>query len=532
LSAALAATERPLSSTARILVVDDKESNRYVLATWLRRAGYEIVEAATGEEALAKAAASPVDLVVLDVNLPDMSGYLVCERIKASATTATPVLHVSATAVESTDRTEGLRRGAEAYLVEPVEREELLATVESLLRAVSVQRTAVRVAWRLRQLNEATDAINKALTLEQLFASIVEEAGALFGAPAVAAVVIDERAVVAVCSGGREPRVAPAATERVDALRRAANRAGRVEATLLADYVPVSSAASYFAVPLDGPGLYRGALFVGLVEDEAQPAEEIEVLLGQYARSVKTALQNTRAYNIEHDLAVTLQRSLLPGDLPEIDGLEIAVRYEASTQHAEVGGDFYEVFALDDHVAIAIGDVVGHSLEAAAVMAQLRNGIRSYALEGHGPVGILRRLNKLLLKFHPGVTATVCYALYDRRSGRCRVGNAGHLPALVVAPEGPYYLPTGGPLLGVDVDLTREYEFTLEPGNVLLLFTDGLVERRGEAIDAGLERLADVTRNAAGGLDALCDRLLREAGPVTVIDDIALLAVRARRAAP
>lgn len=530
MSATLATAERPLPSIARILVVDDKASNRYVLSTWLRRAGYDTIEAATGEEALATVAAEPVDLVVLDVNLPDMSGYLVCERIKSNATTATPVLHVSATAIESADRSEGLRRGAEAYLVEPVEREELLATVESLLRAVSAQRTAVRVAWRLGQLNEATDAMNKALTLEALVGSIVREARALFGAPALAAVVVDERALLATDDGGPEPRVGQIGAERVDTLRRAAGENGRVDAALLSELDPRARAHAYFAVPLDGPGLYRGALFVGVADDGALPVpdREIEVVLDQYARSARTALQNMRAYSIEHDIALTLQRSLLPGDLPQLDGLEIAVRYEASTRHAEVGGDFYEVFALDGHVAIAIGDVVGHSLEAAAVMAQLRNGIRSYALEGHDPMGILRRLNRLLLKFHPGVTATVCYALYDRRSGHCRMSNAGHLPALVVAPGGSYYLPTGGPLLGVDTDVAREHEFTLEPGSVLVLYTDGLIERRGEPIDAGLDRLASVIGSATGDLDVLCDRLLREAGPLTLDDDIALLAVRRR----
>ncbi len=512
-------------STGRVLIVDDSESTRYVLATWLRRAGHEVVEARTGEEGLAIAAAQPVDLVVLDVNLPDMSGYAVCETIKADLRTATiPVLHVSATAVQPADRSEGLRRGADGYLVEPVERVELVATVEALLRGAASHRTAVRLAQRLRQLNDATLAVYEAVSVEQLVARIAREASVLFEAPAMVVVVVDERGMTASSAAGALPAVESCGARAVDAVRQAVGGAASVPAASLAGLLPVSASASYLCAPLHDAGGHRGILLV----EQAQPAaDESGVVLTQYARAASNAIRNVWTHDIERRIALTLQQNLLPDAVPALPGLEVVARYEASAANAEVGGDFYEVFALGgDRVAFAIGDVVGHSLEAAMVMAQLRTSIRSYLLEGHGPAATLERLNRLLLRFHPDVTATACCAIYDRGTGLCELANAGHLPPLIVSDGAVRELPLGGTLLGVDVPAVAAHVFALGPRDVLLLFTDGLVERRGEPIETGLGRLADAARQGATNLNELCDRLLREVGPLSLTDDIALVAIR------
>jgi CheY-like chemotaxis protein len=133
-----AATE----DTALILVVDDTHAKRYIASSWLRRRGHQVIEAGTGAEALAAMRRWPVDLVLLDVGLPDMSGYEVCERIKADPETARPVVHLSATAIRGVDRAQGLTRGADAYLTEPVEPDELLATVDAVLRNYRARTTA------------------------------------------------------------------------------------------------------------------------------------------------------------------------------------------------------------------------------------------------------------------------------------------------------------------------------------------------------------------------------------------------------
>jgi serine phosphatase RsbU (regulator of sigma subunit)/DNA-binding response OmpR family regulator len=517
-------TQRP----ARVLVADDSEGTRYVLSTWLRRAGLDVVEASTGEEALHVVATQPLDIVVLDVHLPDMSGYDVCRRIKeAPSSAAIPVLHVSATATAPSDRSEGLRRGADGYLVEPIEREELIASVEALLRGSAAQRTALRLARRLRRLNDATFAVNEAATLQQLVATIAAQACALFEATAVVAVVVDgDDALTAFARHGQEPQVAHVGARVVDALARSAADGAYAGAAALAAIVPVAPDASFTASPLDVGDGQRGLLLIEARSGEDGGGDETEVVLAQYARAAANAIKNVRSFDVERRIALTLQRSLLP-DPPSVAGLDVAVRYEASAEHAEVGGDFYELFPLgDDRVAFAIGDVVGHSLEAATVMAELRTGIRSYVLEGHGPSATLERLNRLLARFHPDVTATVCCAILDLRSGMCELANAGHVPPLLVTGDDVTFLPFGGTLLGIDAPLVAPYVFTLLPGDVLVLYTDGLVERRGEEIDAGLRRLAAAAQGGGASLDELCDRLLRQAGPTSRTDDIALVAIR------
>ncbi len=521
-------------ATARILVVDDSESNRYVLATWLRRTGYDVVEARTGAETLAAISRQSFDLVVLDVNLPDMSGYAVCEQIKSTPPTAAlPVLHVSATATNPADLSEGLRRGAEGYLVEPVDREELVATVGALLRAAAAQRTAARLAWRLRQLNEATQAVNAATTLEGLVVTIATAAGALFERPALASIVAGNATITERSDPFAAIIPQPLTAQQVDALRALIGAGTRIPPQRLGRLVPTGRAA-YLGAPLDHPDGHRGVLLVelpGAGPGDLETDDEIEVVLVQYARAASTALRNMRTFDAERHIALTLQHSLLPNKLPDVPGLEVAVRYVASTEHSEVGGDFYDVFSLDDErVIFALGDVAGHSIEAAAVMAQLRTGIRSFALDGHGPADILARLNRLLRRFHPDMTATACCAVYDRASGRCELANAGHVPPLVLRPASAEFLPVGGSLLGIEPLTGNTHCFALAPGDVLLLYTDGLVERRLEALDSALARLARSASEETTDVDALCERVLRDVGPSTVSDDIALLVIR--RTAP
>ncbi|GAC1403516.1 MAG: SpoIIE family protein phosphatase [Candidatus Velthaea sp.] len=510
---------KTIAAGSRVLVVDDTESTRYVLSTWLRRAGHDVVEARTGAEGLSIVNTQPIDLIVLDVNLPDMTGFAVCELIKADEfLTTMPVLHVSATSVQAEARSEGLRRGADAFLTQPVEPEVLIATVGALLRAASAHRTAVGLAHLLRRLNEATLAINQGLTLEQLAVTIAREASALFETPAFLAIALEEQALSSrAVPGGRVQLEARDATD-VDAICRA-----------VAMHLPIPDEAftsnRYMSATIDEAGGQRGVL---LIERPEVALAEADIVLVQYARAASTAIKNVRTFDIERRIALALQENLLPDAVSNVVGVDVVARYRASAEHAEVGGDFYEVFPLvDDRVGIAIGDVVGHSLEAAMVMAQLRTGIRAYLLEGHGPAATLERLNRLLLQFHSDSTATVCCAIYDRRTGTCELANAGHLSPLLRSAHSVRALPNGGTLLGVEAVGTTSYTFDFAGDDVLLLFTDGLIERRGESIDVGLERLTKVLlRHDVRDLDDLCDRVLQQVGPESILDDIALVAIR------
>ena len=234
-------------------------------------------------------------------------------------------------------------------------------------------------------------------------------------------------------------------------------------------------------------------------------------------------------YESERRVAEMLQRSLLPERLPRIDGLEIAARYLPAVKGSQVGGDWYDAIELDDgRVAVVVGDVVGHGLRAAAAMGQLRNACRAYALVDDSPSGVVARLNRLVAG-EEDVMATLLYLVLDRETGQVVFTSAGHPPPLVLEPGGPRFLEGGRsvPVGASGAGAFRQSETTVAPGSTLVLYTDGLVERRDVPLDDRLAQLAAAARAAGGELEELCDQLLSGVlGPIEPSDDVALLAVR------
>jgi len=239
-----------------------------------------------------------------------------------------------------------------------------------------------------------------------------------------------------------------------------------------------------------------------------------------------SALNVQRLYEEEHNLALTLQRSLLPRTLPDVAGLEFAVRYVPASDRAEIGGDFYEVVRFDEQLMLAVGDVGGHSLHAATVMAELRHAMRAYLADGHGPAAVLDRLNHLMFELIPGEIATMCLLAVDIPTGGVRLANAGHPPPLMHTPAGVRRLDAHSALLGLRSGPATESEFELAVGDSLVLYTDGLVESRAEVFDLGLDRLSAAVAKLDGDLEQFATRLLEEIRPTTVDDDIAMVVVR------
>ena len=236
-------------------------------------------------------------------------------------------------------------------------------------------------------------------------------------------------------------------------------------------------------------------------------------------------------YQREHRIAETLQRSLLPERLPPIEGLELAARYLPGARGAAIGGDWYDVLERPDgRVALVVGDVVGHGLRAAATMGQLRNAFRAYGLVESSPAEVVARINRLVMSGVEEVMATVLYLVLDRETGEVAFSAAGHPPPLVLAPDGPHFLEGGRsvPIGAADPAVFREATAMLPPGSSLLLYTDGLVERRddaarpapGPARGGGGRR----RRGARRALRARCSR--RCSARASPGDDVALLAVR------
>jgi GAF domain-containing protein/anti-sigma regulatory factor (Ser/Thr protein kinase) len=289
---------------------------------------------------------------------------------------------------------------------------------------------------------------------------------------------------------------------------------------------------SMLGVPLLVDDVVIGVMHVGSLAPRDFTRDD-ETLLQMAGDRIAVAIHHARLYEREHVVAETLQRSLLPEVLPEVQGIEMAARYVPGATEADVGGDWYDVLRLTTgSVALVIGDVVSRGLRAAAVMGQLRNALRAYLLDGHPPGAVLERVDRVVRALDKREMATLLVVELDPHSLELRFASAGHPPPVVIGVDGEVELLEGGRSapLGVRPEATfEEGTARLQPGTTLLLYTDGLVERRDMWIDEGIGALIDEVRAAhplAPG--DLCDRLLASLLPGDRgADDVALLAVLA-----
>jgi PAS domain S-box-containing protein len=294
---------------------------------------------------------------------------------------------------------------------------------------------------------------------------------------------------------------------------------------------------SAVVLPLPAEERTVGVLTLYQDPDRRVGDDDLETLR-QVAAQAGRAIERVHRQNQQAQLAEALQRSLLT-DPPEIAQAEVVVRYVPAAEAARVGGDWYDAFLQRDGGAVVvIGDVVGHDTAAAAAMGQLRGLLRGIAhYSGAGPAEVLRGLDEAIWDMHTDTLATAAVARLERADGdargwaRLRWANAGHPPPLVLGPDGEVTVlggPIGDLMLGVDPSAERAESVTsICPGSVVLLYSDGLVERRGSTIDEGTARLVEHLRELARRpLEDLCDALLRRMLRGTPEDDVALVAVR------
>ncbi|MFN2626037.1 MAG: SpoIIE family protein phosphatase [Mycobacteriales bacterium] len=286
---------------------------------------------------------------------------------------------------------------------------------------------------------------------------------------------------------------------------------------------------SGIAVPLVARGRTVGALTL-VRQSGAGYTERERTLAEDLASRAAVAIDTATRYALERDVAAALQRSLLPQALPVVTSLTAAARYLPGASGTHVGGDWYDLIEVTDgRLALVVGDVMGHGVAAAAVMGQLRAAVRAYAIEGHSPAELLDRLDQVVQALGDVQLTTCLYAVYDPVGHTLCMASAGHLPPLVITPQGPPYFVdvAPGPPLGVGGSTYDDASIDLPVGTTVLLYTDGLVEGRGQPIDDGLAAL----RRAAASRpvhspDELCDRVLaalRRADEQD--DDTALLAI-------
>ncbi|MGW0751393.1 SpoIIE family protein phosphatase [Streptomyces sp. NPDC002587] len=293
--------------------------------------------------------------------------------------------------------------------------------------------------------------------------------------------------------------------------------------------IPTGGVSSWAYLPLIASSHPVGTCILGFDEIH-QFTERDRGVLTALAGLIAQALERARLYDSEFTLARGLQQALLPHRLPVLPGMRTVMRYLPGTRGMDIGGDWYDVIPTDSGVCLVIGDVEGHSIAAAATMAQLRSAVRAFAAVGHTPGDVMAGANRTLIDLDPGLLASCCFIHLEPDGHHARAVTAGHPPPLLRHPDGTTDILDldVGPILGVERSAAYpETPIALPPGSVLALYTDGLVEEPSADIDVGIDRLrASLAHARADSLDALADRLLHNArGSAYRADDIALLLI-------
>jgi anti-sigma regulatory factor (Ser/Thr protein kinase)/putative methionine-R-sulfoxide reductase with GAF domain len=283
---------------------------------------------------------------------------------------------------------------------------------------------------------------------------------------------------------------------------------------------------SLLGLPLVVEGDLIGVLHVGSLVPRKFGERDLAVLQVAAAR-VAPGIERARLYSAlerEHRVAMMLQRSLLPRELAAVPGVGVAARYLPARDG--VGGDWYDVIELPHGlVGIAIGDVVGHGIRAATLMGQVRFALHAYALEGHAPARTLELVDRYVQTMREHPMATAAYGVFDTETGRLRLATAGHVPPIIVGPTRAEVLDLapGAPLGAFPYGSCPEHELTLASGEMILMYTDGLVERRGNPLARGIESLLAVVRTGDTAEQACRNAMEALIPPEGLDDDVAML---------
>jgi PAS domain S-box-containing protein len=409
---------------------------------------------------------------------------------------------------------------------------------ELLIREQAARVQAEAVSQRLQALQRVTDAALAPLPLDDLLGELLARIAEVLKVDSAAMVLRDEEGDgfvmvqaadgvdVAVRRTGFEP--APGGlVERVAREREPAIVDDVAQSPALGADLAGQAVTSVLAVPLLLEDSVMGALIAGTLFQRSFSASDAS-LLQVAADRAALAIERARLFEREHRIAQQLQRSLLPERLPTVPGLRLAARYLPGGAGTEVGGDWYDALALPGgRLALVMGDVAGRGVAAAATMGQLRSALRAYALDmGHParPGEVLERLNRFQLLLGTDSMATVVLIVLDPGAATVRYANAGHPPPIVICGDAePAYLDgvRSVPLGALDDARFEETEATLAPGSTVVLYTDGLVERRGQSLEEGFDRLRAAL--SAGDLEPeeLCEAILGGTlGAATSSDDV------------
>jgi sigma-B regulation protein RsbU (phosphoserine phosphatase) len=389
---------------------------------------------------------------------------------------------------------------------------------------------------RLRRLEAVTDATLSRLDASDLLDELLDRVRDLLGVDTAAILLLDAHSqhLVATAAKGLEEEVR--AGFRVAVGRGFAGRVAAVRAAVrLTDVTPADvvnpllvakGIRSLLGVPIVAGRDLVGVLHVGTLRRREFADDDVKLL--ELVADRAAVAGRIRSAKLDQSAALALQRSLLPARLPSVSGVDLAARYVPG--HATgIGGDWYDVFVLPSGwLGVVIGDVSGHGLASAVVMGRIRSALRAYALICDDPAQALTLLDRKVQHFEAGSLTTALYAMISPDRDRAVISTAGHLRPVLAGPDGTAALagvPVDPPLGVVHPDRSRRSTAVpLAPGTLLFCYTDGLVERRGEMIDAGLDRLVATVR--ADAPEVVCATVMSDAADAPHTGDVAVLAVR------
>jgi serine phosphatase RsbU (regulator of sigma subunit)/anti-sigma regulatory factor (Ser/Thr protein kinase) len=393
---------------------------------------------------------------------------------------------------------------------------------------------------RRNHLLSITDAALGYMSLEDMLSELLERIRGALGVDTAAVLLLDEDRGVLLARAARGLEEEVRQGVQVPLARGFAGRVAAEARPIIidldhADVVnPIlrqKGIRSMLGVPLQVEGRVIGVMHIGTLVRRDFDVDDV-TLLQLAADRAALAIDNARVSE-QRAITAIMQRTLLPEALPEIPGMRFSAKYLPAGSGIKIGGDWYDVFQLaDGQVAFVIGDVVGRGVLAASVMAEIRTALRAYMAQGHELTAVLSMLNELLISMGRSRGATLSLLAFDPRAEELESVIAGHLPPLLIEPDGGARLLEQRHGLPVGVRGGQDYEAFRHPfptGSRLLLYTDGLIERRGEPIDVGLQRLATAAEAAARRTDSsLADNVYRALLDETPLeDDVALLAIEA-----
>ena len=391
---------------------------------------------------------------------------------------------------------------------------------------------------RLRDLKSVTDSALSYLPLEGLLDELLVRVVEILEVNTAAILLLEEdgKSLIPRAAKGLEEEVerrvripvGKGFAGRVAGTRQAVRISDLEHAEIVNPLLREKGLKSLLGVPLIVEGRVLGVLHVGSFEEREFTDDDVDLLSSAGDRAALAI--HGRLAERDRGLAEALQRSLLPM-LPDVLGVGLEGRYLPAAA-ARLGGDWYDAFTLPGgRLGLAIGDVSGRGFQAAAVMGQLRSGLRAYAMDRASPSEVVERLSQLLRQLEPGRNATLVYLLLDPQEGTLLLASAGHPPPLILDGTGGcayVEMPGSVPLGAVRFAHYEDVEARLEPGDSLVLYTDGVVERPGVSLDVGLEQLRQAVCRTASEPMAMCDEIIRELLPRGAShDDAALLVGRA-----